>query len=106
MITQPQQALANHPVVPHAWQRMRQRGIAPALVEQVLRYGRTIHARGLLFCVIGRKEVDHFAARGIDLRAADGVHVLVQADGTVLTTYRNHDLRAIRPFKRKHSMHH
>lgn len=106
MITPSQPARANHPFVPHAWQRMQQRGIALALVEQVLRYGRAIHARGLLLRVISRKEVDYFATRGINLRAAEGVHVLVQADGSVLTTYRNQDLRAIRPFKRKHTMHH
>lgn len=106
MITSSPQALANHPLVPHAWQRMQQRGIPPELVEQVLRYGRVIYARGLQFRVIGRKEVDFFASRGINLRAAEGVHVLVQADGSVLTTYRNHNLRAIRPCKRKHAMHH
>jgi len=105
MITASPQALANHPLVPHAWQRMQQRGIRPALVEQVLRYGRAVYARGLLFRVIGRREVDFFATRGINLRAAEGVHVLVQPDGSVLTTYRNHDLRAIRPRKRKHAMH-
>lgn len=99
-------ALANHPMTSHAIQRMSQRGIRPELVEQVLRYGRLIYERGLQFRVIGRKEVDFFAARGINLRAAEGVHVLVQPDGSVLTTYRNHDLRAIRPCKRKHAMYH
>ena len=97
--------LVNH-LAPHALLRMQQRGIRPELVEQVLRYGRAIHARGLLFRVIGRKEVAFFAARGINLRAAEGVHVLVQPDGSVLTTYRNQNLRAIRPCKRKHAMHH
>lgn len=72
MITSSPQALANHPLVPHALLRMQQRGIRPELVEQVLRYGRAIHARGLLFRVIGRKEVAFFAARGINLRAAEG----------------------------------
>lgn len=106
MITSSPQALANHHLAPHALLRMQQRGIRPELVEQVLRYGRAIHARGLLFRVIGRKEVAFFAARGINLRAAEGVHVLVQPDGSVLTTYRNQNLRAIRPCKRKHAMHH
>jgi hypothetical protein len=98
-------ALANHPIAPHALKRMSQRGIRPALVEQVLRYGRVIYERGLQFRVIGRKEVHCFAALGIDLQAAEGVHVLVQEDGLILTTYRNHKLRPIRPNKRKFSIH-
>lgn len=106
MIASSLQALANHPLVPHSWQRMQQRGIRPELVKQVLRYGRVIYERGLQFRVIGRNEVDNFAVRGVNLRAAEGVHVLVQADGSVLTTYRNHNLRAIRPCKRKHAMDH
>ena len=106
MITPLPLALANHPMTPHAIQRMSQRGIRPELIEQVLRYGRLIYERGLQFRVIGRKEVDFFAERGINLRAAEGVHVLVQEDGVIVTTYRNRNLRSIRPNKRKFSIHH
>jgi hypothetical protein len=92
--------LANHSVCFHAINRMAQRGIAPQWVELVLRYGRLIHARGLIFRVIGRKEVARFATQGIHLACAEGIHVLVKNEGTVLTVYRNHDLRKIRPHKR------
>lgn len=98
--------LANHPVIQHAAVRMQQRGISPELVGLVLRYGRTIHSRRAVYRVIGRKEVSRFGAQGVDLSRAEGVHVLLDADGAILTTYRNHDLRAIRPSKRKHAMHH
>ena len=98
--------IANHSFCPHAAARMQQRGIKPEIVELVLRFGRIIHARGLVFRVIGRKEVARFAEIGINLTRAEGVQVLVQADGSVLTLYRNHNLRGIRPCKRKHAMHH
>ncbi len=101
-----QQLIAQHPITHHAELRMQQRGIPVRLVEAVLHYGRTIHARGLSFRVIGHKEVVRYAREGVDLRNAEGIHVLLQSDGTVITTYRNRDLRSIRPSKRKHAMHH
>ncbi len=93
-------------IATHAAVRMQQRGISPAFVEAVLEYGRTVHARGLTFRVIGRKEVVRYADLGLDLSRAEGVHVLLENDGAVVTTYRDHDLRKIRPSKRKHPMHH
>lgn len=86
----------------HAELRMQQRGIAPQLIELVLRYGRTIYSRGL----IGHKEVGRYARDGIDLSRAEGIHVLVETDGSVITAYRNHDLRKIRPGKRRHAIYH
>ena len=100
------QALHNRAITTHAAVRMQQRGISPALVEAVLEYGRTVPARSLTFRVISRKEVVRYSDLGLDLSRAEGVHVLVESDGAVVTTYRNHDLRKIRPSKRKHAMHH
>ncbi len=96
----------NYPFTLHATLRMQQRGIPGHLVEEVLTYGRIIHSRGVTFRVVGKKEVARFAQKGIDLSHAEGIHVLMESDGSVITTYRNHDLRKIRPYKRKHSMHH
>ena len=90
----------------HAQKRMQQRHITPHILEKVMRYGRIIHARGATYRVIGRKEVAHHAAAGIDLRAAEGVQVLLATDGAVITTFRNHDLRKIRPSKRRHAHYH
>lgn len=98
--------LSNYHFTAHAELRMQQRGIAPRLIELVLRYGRTIYARGLAFRVIGHKEVERFARDGIDLTRAEGIHVLVETDGSVITAYRNHDLRKIRPGKRRHAVCH
>lgn len=104
-VTASRHFIAQHPMTHHAEIRMQQRGIPERLVEAVLRYGRTIHARGLSYRVIGHKEVARYAREGIDLSDAEGIHVLLQSDGAVVTTYRNRDLRAIRPSKRKHAMH-
>ena len=90
----------------HAGLRMQQRHIPRHLLEMVLEYGRTIHARGATYKVVGRKEVEHFQRKGVDLRDAQGIQVLLAEDGVVLTTYRNHDLRQIRPSKRRHSVFH
>jgi len=90
-----------YPISQHAELRMQQRHISPQVLEDVLRYGRLIYSRGVAFRVVGHKEVERYAARGIDLRMAEGVHVLVGPDGGVITAYRNHDLRKIRPTKRR-----
>lgn len=104
--TASQHLIAQHPVTHHAEVRMQQRGIPEHLVETVLHFGRTVHARGLSFRVVGHKEVARYAREGIDLTDAEGIHVLLAKDGSVVTTYRNHDLRAIRPCSRKQARHH
>lgn len=98
--------LLKYPLTDHAEMRMRQRCISPELLEMVLTYGRTIYSKGTTYKVIGRKEVEIWAPKGINLRAAEGVHVLLGGDGAVVTTYRNHNLRKIRPSKRRHSFYH
>lgn len=94
------------PLTDHAQMRMGQRGISERVVAMVLRYGRTMHARGVGYRVIGHKEVVRCAECGIDVSEADGVHVLVAHDGSVVTAYRNHELRKIRPSKRRHRVYH
>ncbi len=92
----------------HAAIRMQQRGISRAALQAVLDFGRRIHAKGLTFYVVGRKEVALYADRGVNLANFEGLQVLVAADGAVVTTYRSRDLHAIkvqargRPFKQHH----
>jgi len=95
-----------HPRTSHADVRMNQRSISNEALQHVLAYGRTIYSRGATFKVIGRKEVSFFAARGIDVREAEGLHVLLGHDGAVITTYRNHNLRKIRPSNRRRAYSH
>lgn len=94
------------PLSQHARLRAQQRHISPALLELALQYGRTIRSRGTVYKVVGRKEVERLALRGVDLRCAEGVHVLLGADGEVITTYRNQNLRKIRPTKRSQAFSH
>lgn len=87
----------------HAQQRMDLRGMSERDIELVLKFGRKIHSRRTVFHVIGRKEIKKYASECPELKELDGLHVLTVPDkGTVLTAYRNHDLRHIRPSKRKH----
>jgi len=95
-----------HQLTAHAALRMQQRGISTDLLELVLRYGRTLYERGLSFRVIGHKEVERYGREGVDVSRAEGVHVLVQADGAVITTYRNQKLRKIRPTRRRQATRH
>ena len=80
----------------HAAIRMQQRGISRSALQTVLDFGRRIHAQGLTFYVVGRKEVALYADRGVNLTNFEGLQVLVAADGAVVTTYRSRDLHAIK----------
>ena len=90
----------------HACTRMQQRGIRKSDVELVLQYGRCIHARGVVFHVIGHKEVARWAALNIDLSPLAGVQVLATRDGVVVTTYRSHNLHAIQAVPSRKSRNH
>ena len=92
-------------VTRHAAIRMQQRAIPVRAVDAALIYGRQIQAKGVIFCVIGRKEVKRYAALDVDLSAIEGLQVLVDSDGTVVTAYRNRDLHAIRATPRRSHRH-
>jgi hypothetical protein len=84
----------------HARRRMDSRRLSFTDVQAALDFGRTVYTRGAAIHVIGRKEVQHWLARGIDLTPCEGVHVVCTTAGHVLTTYRNRDLRGLRPCRR------
>ncbi len=90
----------------HAAVRMQQRAIPVRAVHAALIYGRQIQAKGVTFCVIGRKEVKRYAALGVDLSDIEGLQVLVGGDGAVVTAYRNRDLHAIKATPRRGRRHH
>ncbi|MCV2439259.1 DUF4258 domain-containing protein [Paucibacter sp. DJ2R-2] len=79
----------------HAEIRMQQRGIQRTDIELAIQYGRRIHAKGLTYYVIGRKEVKLLAQQGQNISGLSGLQVLVQEE-LVVTTYRNTDFHAIR----------
>lgn len=81
----------------HAQQRMNARRLPAYAVQAVMTYGRLARVRGAEVFAIGRKEVKRYRKQGIDLKELEGVHVVCGRDGAVLTAYRNHDLRGLKP---------
>ena len=78
----------------HASSRMSERSIREWQVEQVLTYGRLTHNRKAIIYAVGRKEVK---TNGRFLEACERIQVICSpTDGTVITTYRNHDLSGMR----------
>jgi murein DD-endopeptidase MepM/ murein hydrolase activator NlpD len=81
---------------PHAARRMAQRAVSQHQVELALAWGRRIHQSGGREAFhIGRKEVRRAATFGIDLREAEGVAIVVAADGVVVTVLRSIDRRRL-----------
>ena len=90
-----------HQLTCHAAVRMNARRYRPETVEAVLAYGREAHVRGATICAIGRKEVDRARRAGLDLRDLEGIQVVCARDGSILTVYRNRDLRGLKPRHRR-----
>lgn len=80
----------------HAKKRMNQRGFNDNQISRVIKYGRIIFSKGVVWYVIGRKEVDFYKKEGVDLRDIEGVQLLTTADNVILTVYRNRDLSKIK----------
>lgn len=85
----------------HAWERMSGRGLSPSAVRLVLNYGRVAHIRGVTVYVVGRKEVERYRLDGIELSSVEGVQVVCTDSGSIVTVYRNRDLRGLRPRSRR-----
>jgi hypothetical protein len=84
----------------HALDQMDARGVSQTAVSHALTYGRQTWTRGAKIFVIGRREVQRFRALGINLDPYEGIQVVTQPDGAILTVYRNRDLRGLRPARR------
>ena len=86
----------------HARMREGQRGISPKQVVLAFQYGRIIHARRAVYHVIGNKEIEKYGSIEPELKVMNGVQLVMSSNGTVLTAFRNKDLRKVRPFKHNH----
>jgi hypothetical protein len=84
----------------HATERLDARRISRQAIFTVLDFGREVHTRGAIIHVIGRKEVKQYRRLGLDLSDFEGIHAVCSQDGAILTVYRNHNLRSLRPFVR------
>ena len=89
----------------HAKRRMSARRLSYSGVQRVVEYGRVIHAHGATIYAIGRKEVSRFGTKGIDLTTEEGVQVVCSNRGTIMTAFRNHDFRGLRPRRRRRRRH-
>jgi hypothetical protein len=85
----------------HARARIAARRLPLAAVVTALTYGRIVHVRGAAVHALGRKEVARLQRVGIDASSYAGVQVVCSPHGTVLTAYRNHDFRGLRPRRRR-----
>lgn len=81
----------------HAETRMSQRGICFDTLDLILQFGRKIRSKGAIFYVIGKKEIVKYSKIEPKIKDMEGMQVLTNHEGTVITTYRNKNLRSIRP---------
>lgn len=84
-------------ITKHARMRMTARSITDRAIAAVMDYGRIAYVRGAKVFAIGKKEVEAYRRDGIDLTDFEGIHVVCSLDGAIMTTYRNHNLRGLRP---------
>ncbi|WP_363184323.1 DUF4258 domain-containing protein [uncultured Thiocystis sp.] len=90
----------NYSLTLHVRERMNQRQISEEAVQATLQCGRELHLRGAVIYAIGRREIERYQRLGIDLSGCNGVQVVCNSVGTVITTYRNRDFRGLRPRRR------
>jgi len=73
----------------HALIRMAQRGISDTQVERVLQLGRKLRAVSALVFLIGKREAQRLSGVVDDIGDLEGIHVVVNLNGVVITVYRN-----------------
>lgn len=88
----------------HVRKRMQSRRISEADIQDAVRYGRTYYARGAVFKVIGKKEIDRHCDEP-NLQHLEGVHVVMAHDGTVITAYRNRQFHRVNFSKPRYRPH-
>lgn len=87
----------------HAAKRMSKRGLFPWQIDLVIKYGRRVHSRRAVYYALGRREVSRYQEKMPELVGLESIQVVVNSEQEViLTVYRNHDFRKIRPCKRRH----
>ena len=76
--------------------------MTPTAVTMALNYGRMVHVRGADIYALGRKEVLRGLEEGVDLSRWEGTQVVCAPEtGAILTVYRNHNFRSLRPGRRR-----
>src|SRR5437867_12795188 len=91
-----QQSPSDFALTWHAVDQMDARSLSVEAITHALTYGRHAWTRGARIFAIGRREVEHYRELGVNLDPYEGVQVVTKADGTILTVYRNRNLRGLR----------
>jgi hypothetical protein len=92
---------SGHRLTRHAWERMTGRGFSPRMIRMVLDHGRAVHLRGAIVQVVGRREVARHRRDGVGLEQVEGLQVVCTPRRDILTVYRNHNLRGLRPRRQR-----
>jgi len=66
------------------------------MIRKVLEFGREKHVRGATIYAVGRKEINQYDKKGIDLKGLDGMQVVCSEEGSIITAYRNRDFRGLK----------
>lgn len=77
----------------HSLVRSSQRGINRLHIEMAIRYGKSIYRQGLVFCILGWRDIPYTHAHMRD-KLSGTVLVLSGDDDSIVTCYRGSD-----PFK-------
>jgi HSP90 family molecular chaperone len=72
----------------HAMKRMFERSLSPKTVRLTLRHGEPTYGEDVRIYRVGKKQVSHVGHR---IRQAEGVQIVVDHGGTVVTLYRSSD---------------
>ncbi len=84
----------------HARSRAQSRCIPIHQIDLAFDWGREVRIRGARIFAVGRREVAEARRRGVDISAAEGIHVVCSNEGNVITVYRNRSLSGLRPRQR------
>jgi len=86
----------------HAAQRSCDRVISADALILAMDYGREVQIRGSTYFVVGRKEVESAARRGIAMHRLEGLQVVVASNGAIITVQWNHKLDNLRTDGRRY----
>jgi len=89
--------MGGYELTKHAKQRMEARRISIEALGAALWFGPMVYLRGAVIFALGRKEARRWASHAVDLSEYEGVQVVCSHDAQVLTVYRSHNFRRLRP---------
>lgn len=77
--------MTNSSFTPHSLKRMNMRRISKEYIDLCIKYGEKIHRTGITFYIILKKNIEKIKLP----QDLEGLCVLVGADNTLITVYKN-----------------